>query len=90
MLDAGSGSAAEELSKVMHTLKAASGGEGVTPFVRLLRAGHDAGDYASFMAHARGLSAAALDREVRALQVRAHALLPQTLLTGAAAAGRHT
>lgn len=35
----------------------------------LLRAGADAGDFASFMAHARGLSAAGLDREIRALQV---------------------
>eukprot|EP00967_Tisochrysis_lutea_P120455 scaffold197552_cov15-Tisochrysis_lutea.AAC.1 len=60
----------------MHTLKSGGGANakgappgGVTTFVWLLRAGSDAGDFASFMAHARGLSAAALDREVRALQV---------------------
>lgn len=38
-------------------------------FLRLLREGVASGEWASFVAHLRGLSAAALDREVRALQL---------------------
>lgn len=39
----------------------------LSTFLRLLRSCGDAGDYASFMGHVRGLSPAALDRELRGL-----------------------
>ncbi|KAF5840981.1 quinon protein alcohol dehydrogenase-like superfamily [Dunaliella salina] len=88
------GNAAEELSRVMHTLKSGGGANakgatpgGVTTFVWLLRAGSDAGDFASFMAHARGLSAAALDREVRALQILALAEEDEMEAAGASSRG---
>lgn len=65
-------------SRVVRSLAGAhgAGGDGgaahaaaavASPFLRLLRAGADAGDYTSFMALLRGLSPAALDRELRAL-----------------------
>jgi hypothetical protein len=41
----------------------------LSEFVRLLRAGAETGDFSSFTAYVRGLSPAALDREIRALQV---------------------
>ncbi|KAJ9507489.1 hypothetical protein QJQ45_006484 [Haematococcus lacustris] len=48
-----------------------SGAAGLTPFLRLLREGQEAGDYASFLALLRELSPVAVDREVRAMQVLA-------------------
>ncbi|KAL6759017.1 WD40 repeat-like protein [Haematococcus lacustris] len=45
-----------------------SGAMGLTPFLRLLREGREAGDYASFLALLRELSPVAVDREVRAMQ----------------------
>lgn len=39
----------------------------LTTFIRLLRAGADAGDYTSFVAHIRGLTPTALDRELRSM-----------------------
>jgi hypothetical protein len=38
-------------------------------FLRLLRTGADSKDYASFVAHLRELGPAAIDRELRAMQV---------------------
>ena len=69
--DAAAGSHAVKPGGKRGREEAGRGGAGdMTSFVWLLRAGADAGDFSSFMAYARGLSAAALDREVRALQVR--------------------
>jgi hypothetical protein len=67
---AGSGRTSQVLRKGASAgTGAAADALGLTPFVRLLRAGAEAGDYASFMAYLRTLTPAAVDREVRALQV---------------------
>lgn len=39
------------------------------PFLRLLRAGAESGDFTSFAGHLRGLAPAAVDRELRSMQV---------------------
>jgi hypothetical protein len=73
------------------------GGAPVGAFLRLLRAGGAAGDYASFLGHVRGLSPAALDRELRGMillegaserEVADVGLLLEAL-EGEAAAGRN-
>lgn len=38
-------------------------------FLRLLRAGAESGDFTAFAKHLRGLQPAAIDRELRAMQV---------------------
>lgn len=53
-------------SRVVRTKPTAAAAP-VGTFLRLLRACGDAGDFSSFMGHVRGLSPAALDRELRSM-----------------------
>ncbi|KAI8469981.1 MAG: WD40-repeat-containing domain protein [Monoraphidium minutum] len=53
-------------SRVVRT-KPSAAAQPVGAFLRLLRAGGGAGDFSSFMGHVRGLSPAALDRELRGM-----------------------
>ncbi|KAF8055387.1 WDR36 [Scenedesmus sp. PABB004] len=56
-------------SRVLRARDGASAAAAASPFVALLRACGAAGDYASFVAHVRGLTPAAVDRELRAMAV---------------------
>jgi hypothetical protein len=83
-------------SRVLHT-KPASADLPASTFLRLLRAGGGAGDFASFLGHVRGLSPAALDRELRGMILLegaserevADVRLLLEALEGEAAAGRN-